>query len=238
MHNLPNIAQSYSGASFPHPAVRIRIVSWNGFGCEMFHAWVQLGNFSATSATRHTKNYAVGWWPRIQISTYNRGQNCWDDLLLPPPPEFNVERWGYRSRETTQLCAGGGGGIITFSYMINSSVWEWICSKSFVRDNWLRGSIPTNLDKDCSYELNWYEYWTRRPKNIFRAARLANMWAFSTAVYCRKDNSSNLGSRTCIKLIREHSMICEKSFKTACASFPGECVMEISTQKRCRWTGY
>ena len=26
---------------------------------------------------------------------------------------------------------------------------DWLCSKSFVRDNWLQGSVPTNFDQDC-----------------------------------------------------------------------------------------
>ena len=50
--------------------------------------------------------------------------NCWDDRPFPPPPEFNVETWSYLSSEAPQLCAGGGGGIISSSYML-SSVWEW-----------------------------------------------------------------------------------------------------------------
>ena len=28
---------------------------------------------------------------------------------------------------------------------------DWICSKSFVRDRWLRGSVPTNFVQDCTY---------------------------------------------------------------------------------------
>ena len=58
------------------------------------------------------------------VITYDCGQNCWDDQPFPPPPEFNVEILSYRSGEVTQLCAGGGGGIISSSCMI-SSVWDW-----------------------------------------------------------------------------------------------------------------
>ena len=43
---------------------------------------------------------------------------------LHPSPEFNIEISSYQSGEATQLFAGGGGGIISSSYMI-SSVWEW-----------------------------------------------------------------------------------------------------------------
>ena len=41
-----------------------------------------------------------------------------------PPPQFNVEVSSFRFGEATQRCTGGGGGIISSSYM-NSSVWEW-----------------------------------------------------------------------------------------------------------------
>ena len=58
---------------------------------------------------------------RRNTGTYNRGQNCWDDRPFPPPPQFNVEISSFRSGEATQRCAGGGGGIISSSYM-NSSV--------------------------------------------------------------------------------------------------------------------
>ena len=54
---------------------------------------------------------------------YNRGQNCWDDQPTPPL-QSNVEISSFRSGEATQLCTGGGGGIISSSYM-NSSVCEW-----------------------------------------------------------------------------------------------------------------
>ena len=86
----------------------------------------------------------------FQLTTYNRGQNCWSALIPPPPRvqcwdiEFSV-RWG-----DPTLC-GGGGGIIPSSYML-SSVWEWSTEfvVSFVRDSWLRESLPTNFDQDCS----------------------------------------------------------------------------------------
>ena len=55
----------------------------------------------------------------------------WPKLLgrsaLRPPapsPQFNVEISRYRFGEATHLSTGGGGGIISSSYMI-SSVWEW-----------------------------------------------------------------------------------------------------------------
>ena len=43
---------------------------------------------------------------------------------LPPPPQFNIEISSFRSGEATQLCTGGGSGIISSPYM-NSSVWKW-----------------------------------------------------------------------------------------------------------------
>ena len=49
----------------------------------------------------------------------------WPKLLgrsaLPPSPQFNVEILSFLSGEATQRCTGGGGGIISSSYM-NSSV--------------------------------------------------------------------------------------------------------------------
>ena len=82
--------------------------------------------------TQHTKEWAHRNWKSYVANTksitFLKKLQSWPKLLgqsaLPPPPQFNVEISSFRSGEATQLCVGGGGVIISSSYM-NSSVWEW-----------------------------------------------------------------------------------------------------------------
>ena len=34
---------------------------------------------------------------------------------------------------------------------------DWICSKHFVHDSWLRSSVPTNFDQDCSLNAGQFD---------------------------------------------------------------------------------
>ena len=158
----------------------------------------------------------------------------WPKLLgrsaLRPSPR--VQCWELRSGEATQLCAGGGGGIISSSYMIGST-WEWStefvvrvlfatvdCEESFqlilTRIVWISGCF-------CYF---FYTFNTSRAMNLeLRHWCLDRMLSYCRWILRTLYTETIYFDAVSRRRIFAHLRDCSGVFVTRMAGLPG-CVMD------------